>query len=729
MVRSSFWRCAPLGGARKVDLAPVGVDADLLDDLEVLDVALGDGAAKVDQVRRPALVVRDGKGDDLLQRHVVLGRAQDDDRQRLLPHAALDVLGHVEHGRKKVDGVVDAALPPLDLVRDKRHADEGKVDVAAVRERLHNVEDGGVVHGGALHVERDEQPDRGGEHVADARHHLGAVADLVDERLDEQVDAEQRRHDDDERHLLRHEHGARAHVAEEAVVLGEHADDEQVGQLKQQDVQRLVVAPLAVVGVVKKVERRLVAVEQPLVVDLHLFVAALASELVVRADARQHLADGHHELVRIPERVEEDGEHSQRDHDIRPVEGILAHRGGVAKVERRAPDVRIAEQRPWVRMVHAALVRIGHGPKVARPHQRIHGELAERQIEQAEHKDEAGVGEARAARCALVDPALRVEALDGLVGVVCLGHVPEAPQCEGGDGDPDDEEDDCVAKHRDQVESEKGGQGLEDELEDLARSAGGIAAVEIALEVELDGHDLEEIAQRLEAKDAGCECATLHADHHVEDDAEPADGPQASGRLPGTDGVGLELVEVVFFQKHERREHVLAGDGMRRGGELARGGVFTCACLLGLGEAGRDAADDLFCVERVLSDERGVVVKVRRRHLVGILERVQRLLTGALVYAEVALVLPGDLLEQRVGIVVSILVVISQAFPRLRLVVSRQLLGLSRLATLSKLALLFAASAYVHVNAGGVEHGGAADLTASNFEMSRLGAEAALLAG
>jgi hypothetical protein len=115
--------------------------------------------------------------------------------------------------------------------------------------------------------------------------------------------------------------------------------------------------------------------------------------------------------------------------------------------------------------------------------------------------------------------------------------------------------------------------------------------------------------------------------------------------------------------------------------------------------------------------------------LVDILERIQRLLTGALVCAEVALVLPRDLLEKRVGIVVSILVVISQAFPCLRLVVSRQLLGLSRLATLSEVALLFAASAYVRVDAGRVEHGGAADLTASNFEMSRLGAEAALLAG
>ena len=137
------------------------------------------------------------------------------------------------------------------------------------------------------------------------------------------------------------------------------------------------------IRVVKKVEGRLVAIQQSMVVDLHLFLAALPSQLVEGADVRQHLLDGHHELVGIPERVEDDGEHCQWDDEVSPVESVLAHGGGVAKVERGTPDVRVTEQRAGDGMVDAALVRIRHRPKVTRPDEGIDSQLAEREIEKA----------------------------------------------------------------------------------------------------------------------------------------------------------------------------------------------------------------------------------------------------------------------------------------------------------------------------------------------------------
>ena len=85
-------------GPTEINFASIRLDADLLDNLEVFNVTLGNGALKIDQVRRPLVLVRDGKGDDLLERHVILATAQDEDRKRLLPHTAFDVLGDVEHG-------------------------------------------------------------------------------------------------------------------------------------------------------------------------------------------------------------------------------------------------------------------------------------------------------------------------------------------------------------------------------------------------------------------------------------------------------------------------------------------------------------------------------------------------------------------------------------------------------------------------------------------------------
>ena len=85
---------------------------------------------------------------------------------------------------------------------------------------MDDVEHGRVVDSGTLHVERDEQADRGGQHVADTGDHLGSIANFVDKRLDDDVNSEQRRHDDDERGLLHHQHGTGRKRAKDAVVFG-----------------------------------------------------------------------------------------------------------------------------------------------------------------------------------------------------------------------------------------------------------------------------------------------------------------------------------------------------------------------------------------------------------------------------------------------------------------------------------------------------------------------------